>query len=129
MKANSAMKRSPLVKVVSLLGGLLALWSGPRIWEYLNESVIQHDKLATVYSRDWANGEYKQCTNVNAKTEEPYLQCDDLTLTEKGKVFKVRFYGQTYVAENRFETLHYWRCRKNGYEDPAITCDAVKKPE
>ncbi len=102
----------------------LVVWGGQALWEHLDESgYIYHDKMTTVYSRDWASGEYKECSNVNAKTDELYLQCDDLTLAEKGRVFKVRFYGQTYVAERPFEALHYWKCRKNGESDPVIICE------
>ena len=73
-----------------------ALAAVPELWRYVDQAgYIYHDKMTTVYSGDWTIGEYKACDNVNADTEEPYLQCDDLTLTETDKVFKVRFYGQT----------------------------------
>lgn len=100
----------------------LVVWGGLVSWNALDESgYIYHDKITTVYGHDWTDGEYKECSNVNAKTDEPYLQCDDLNLIEKGKVFKVRFYGQTYAPEKPFETIHEWKCRKDG-GDPSIAC-------
>jgi hypothetical protein len=91
---------------------------------------IHHDKITTVFSRDWVTGEYKHCSNVNANNhDEPYLLCDGANLEENGKVFKVRFYGRTYQTEAPFETTIDWRCRRNSSEDPIITCERVEQKQ
>ena len=112
-----------ILVLVVLIGILFAIAVGEGNWgEFEDMGWIHHDNLTTVYSRGWINGEYKHCTNINAKNDEPYLLCDDAKFEEKGRVFKVRFYGRTYKPELPFETTFDWRCRKNGDEDPAITC-------
>ena len=113
--------------VLIVVGSVFLL---PLAWSYFSNldlsdsGYLYHDKMALVYSRGWQAGEYKRCTNVNAEAgaERPYLQCVDPSLGEEGKVFKVRFYGRTYVDQKPFETLFYWTCRKNEGGDPSITC-------
>jgi hypothetical protein len=109
----------------------IAVYTG--VWdlgELEDTGWVHHDKITTVFSRDWVTGEYKHCSNVNANNhEEPYLLCDGANLDEKGKVFEVRFYGRTYQPEWAFETTFDWRCRRNADDDPTITCKRVAQKQ
>lgn len=100
---------------------------GVSLWIYLDESgYIYHDKMTLVSSKGWTNGEYKDCSSVNSKPEEPYLECAGLVGGEP-KEFKVRFYGQTRVIDKREDYIFTWKCRKNGDIDPTITCERGKQ--
>lgn len=117
-----------ILVLVVLVGILIAISVGEWDWGELEDNGwIHHDNIKTVYSLGWINGEYKHCTNINAKNDEPYVLCDDAKIEERGKVFKVRFYGRTHKPELPFETTFDWRCRKNGDEDPVITCRSTSK--
>ena len=124
----SVSKFGKVLVLIVLAGILVTIGVGEGGWGELKDNGWTYrDNLATVYSRGWINGEYKHCANVNAKNDEPYLLCDDAKIEETGKVFKVRFYGRTYKPELPFETTFDWRCRKNGDEDPTITCRSTLK--
>jgi len=102
---------------------LTLLVGGVSVWNYLDESgYIYHDKMTLVSSKGWTNGEYKDCSSLNAKPEEPYLECAGLFGGES-KEFKVRFYGQPRVLDKPENYTFAWKCRKNGDSDPTITCE------
>jgi hypothetical protein len=109
----------------------VAVKFGDEIWGGLEDmGWIYHDKMTTVYMHNWANGEYKHCTNINANNnDKPYLACDDAKLAdEPGKVFNVRFYGKTYQAELPFQTTFDWSCQRKD-DDPTIVCKRQDVPK
>lgn len=118
-------------EVVRRVGGLAVVFllavGAFALWNYLNESgYIYHDKMTTVHFHSWLAGEYKLCTSMNLKEEDsaPVVHCDLAPEgLAAGKVFKVRFYAETYVKEKQEGIVHYWNCRKNGETDPAMTCE------
>jgi hypothetical protein len=114
-----------LVLVVVIAIFIAVYKGGWDLGELEDTGWVHHDKMCTVYSRDWTNGEYKDCGNVNVETNEPRLLCDG-DVEKKGMLFKVRFYGRTYQSELPSVTTLDWRCRKNGGDDPVITCE--RKP-
>jgi hypothetical protein len=87
---------------------------------------IPHDKMTTVYSIGWQNGEYKVCYSFNQSTQdqEPELICET---GEPPRVFKVRFWGRTFVRQKSSFVQYTWTCRKNGEADPMITCEYQKE--
>jgi len=123
----AAAKKSSATESLRSLGWFVLMVTlfvgGVSLWDYLDESgYIYHDKMTLVSSKGWTNGEYKDCSSVNAKPEEPYLQCAGLVGGEP-KEFKVRFYGQTRVIDKPENYTFTWKCRKNGDIDPTITCE------
>jgi hypothetical protein len=120
-KKTSAMESLRSLGWFALIMALLV--GGVSLWDYLDElGYIHHDKMTQVSSKGWTNGEYKDCSSVNAKPEEPYLECAGF-LGGEAKEFKVRFYGQTRVADKPENYMFTWKCRKNGDTDPTITCE------
>jgi len=121
-----------LVVIVLLVVGALG---GVAIWDRLDQAGhIPHDEKTIVYSSDWQNGEYKTCSTLNGngyKSPEhsarpQNILCDGGVPSgrlEDGKVFKVRFWGRTYIKTEPLETSLLWNCRKNGGDDPSITCE------
>ncbi len=100
---------------------------GVSLWNYLDESgYIYHDRMTLVSSKGWTNGEYKDCSSVNAKPEELYLECGGF-LGGEAKEFKVRFYGHTRIVDKPENYMFTWKCRKNGDTDPTITCERRKE--
>jgi len=83
---------------------------------------ISHDKLTAVSTENWAIGEYKDCFSLNIDIDQPVLSCDNVLGGDKDKVFKVRFYGRTYIDGIRKNTALKWKCVKNEETDPSITC-------
>jgi len=103
------------VIVGALIGGEL-LWDAAKTngWVY-------HTQLTSVFAGGWATGEYKDCTSENSSTHV-FLDCGTLSKGEY-KQFKVRFYGPTYDKEKPNTFVYNWKCRHNGQDDPAITCE------
>src|SRR5882724_9883208 len=57
-----------LVGVAKLVGFLLLLSGAINLWEFsAREGWRSHDELITVDGRNWANGEYKDCSSLNPK--------------------------------------------------------------
>ena len=81
-----------------------------------------HDKIAIVIAKGWSTGEYKICSQANLPGE-PQLNCSSFEDVGEPKLFKVRFYGQTYREDLENKASFRWRCRKNEGGDPAFTCD------
>jgi hypothetical protein len=99
---------------------------GLALWDYAKEQgYLYHDEMTTVSSRFWTKGEYKNCTSINAKRNEPFLEC---YRSDGGDVkeFKVRFYGPTQSKDKPEPFLFDWKCRKNGDEDPTMTCEIAR---
>jgi hypothetical protein len=126
-----------LMVIVFLLAGTLA---GLAVWARLDKAgYVPHDERTIVYGPDWQNGEYKTCSTLNGNgykspehsSRPQNILCDGGVpsgLLEDGKVFKVRFWGRTYVNTEPLETALLWDCRKNGKDDPAIACKQELKP-
>jgi hypothetical protein len=132
-REQKTQEQGALVFVVLVIILVILVWGGTSLKDYLDESGrIFHDEMTTVYSPNWQYGEYKTCTTLNGGKPENIL-CDGGVPSgriEDGKVFKVRFWGRTYVegepavggAPNSAPTVFYWNCRKNEEGDPSITC-------
>jgi hypothetical protein len=82
---------------------------------------LGHDQIVRVISESWVEGEYKQCTNPNVKTETVVLACGG---DGDGKLFKVTFHGVTFTEEQSPQIIFRWSCRKNNGEDAVIVCRA-----
>jgi len=78
-----------------------------------------HDQKMWVEAKGWSAGEYKNCTTLNNDLKEPTLHCDDDVV---GKVFDVRFYGETFVHDKPEMSAFHWTCQKNEGIDPSMTC-------
>ena len=116
-----------VVALAKLAFLVFAVACGIALWDYsYQQGWRSHDELTTVASKIWTTGEYKQCTSLNFKDAKVLMTCDSVFGVE-GKVFKVRFYGQTHFPGNpeSFETN--WQCRKNGDSEPTITCEMPAK--
>jgi hypothetical protein len=115
------------VAVVSIL-----LYNGNAdLGDLENTGWVHHDKMTTIYSHNWVNGEHKHCSNANSKNnDKPFLMCDDARLAnEDGKVFEVRFYGRTYQSELPSETTFDWDCKRIDNENPMFTCNREPSPK
>ncbi len=127
------MARILRVFALVLAGALAAV----AIWDRLDQAGhIPHDELTIVYSPDWQNGEYKTCSTLSGNgykspehfTRPQNILCDGGVPSgrlEDGKVFKVRFWGRTYIKTKPLETSLSWSCRRSSSDDPSIIC----KPE
>jgi hypothetical protein len=103
--------------------GLVA-WGGYWLWTQADSrGYIPHDKLAAVSSESWAVGEYKDCFSLNIEMDQPVLSCDALLGSDKEKVFKVEFWGATYIEDMPRDAALRWKCTKTGDTDPAIKCE------
>jgi hypothetical protein len=112
-----------------IFGCFVVIFGSTSLWDYsLEQGWRWHDELATVASKPWTSGEYKKCTSLNSKEEKVLMSCDQVSGVE-GKVFKVRFYGQTHFQGQAELPEAAWQCRRNGDADPAITCEMAKKEE
>jgi hypothetical protein len=89
-------------------------WNSLKNWGW-----VPQDQKMFVEAKSWATGEFKNCTTLNVDFEEPTLHCDDGVV---GKVFEVRFYGQTHSTDTQELTIFRWVCQKNESIDPSITC-------
>jgi hypothetical protein len=81
---------------------------------------IHHEKLMFVSAESWATGEYKDCVTLNVELEEPSMTCD---ADAKGKTFKVRFDGDTYVKGKPDSTAFHWICKRYAVGDATIDCE------
>ncbi len=110
--------------LVIIFSIVAAIALGYALWKDAKKSGwLYHDTLITVNSRNWTNGEYKDCTSLNATMpSKTYLDCSPSTLGDV-REFKVRFYGLTYVEGRSELVVLNWKCRKNGDSDPTITCE------
>ncbi len=110
--------------LILILLGLL-IWAGFWLRRQLDaDGYIFHDALTAVSSESWAIGEYKDCFSLNNKTDRPVLRCDNVLGGNKEEmVFKVRFYGRTYLDTVPANTALEWRCSKTGEADPTVTCE------
>jgi hypothetical protein len=80
---------------------------------------VYHDQKMWVEAKGWAAGEYKTCTTLNNELKEATLHCDENVV---GKVFDVRFYGETFVHDEQEMSPFRWTCQKNEGIDPTMTC-------
>jgi hypothetical protein len=105
-----------------LAGGGYALWSAAD-----ENGYIPHNKLTIVTAKNWATGEYKNCTSANtAETkDEPQIDCSSCSEGGEPKKFEVRFFGVTF-REDLKNVSFTWRCQKNDGTNPAFTCDEQK---
>jgi len=113
------------LKGVAILFLLACLaYAGVWIWNQLDErTYISHDKLTVVSSGSWSPGEYKDCFTLNVEMEQPVLTCNNLLgRAEEKDVFKVRFYGETYIEGQSKDTPLRWNCTRNVELNPPITC-------
>ena len=108
---------------------------GLAIWDRLDGAgYVPHEEMTIVYSPDWHNGEYKICSTQNGngyKSPEhsstpQNILCDGGVPSgrlEDGKVFKVQFWGKTFIKTKPFETPLLWNCLKS---DAYIVCEQEK---
>jgi hypothetical protein len=100
-----------------LVGVLFLVLAVMSVWKEIDDrGWIPQDRRMFVEARNWAMGEYKDCTTQNVNVEEPTLACD----AEVGKVFEVRFYGR--VSQSSEPATFRWNCQKNEGINPSITC-------
>jgi hypothetical protein len=98
---------------------------GLSLWESGYEKGWRfHDEITRMVSNPWINGEYKNCTTLNFQ-DETFMVCDQLIRGES-KAFKIRFYGPTRFPGKPESQESQWQCRKNGDNDPTITCRMPK---
>jgi hypothetical protein len=111
-----------LFLLLILGGGGYALWDAA-----VENGYIPHNKLAIVTAKNWATGEYKNCSSANiAETkDEPQIACSSFPEGGEPKKFEVRFYGKTF-REDLKNVSFTWRCQKNDGTNPAFTCDEQK---
>jgi hypothetical protein len=101
---------------------------GQAVYEHMDETgtLLYHDRLTLVSAKSWSNGEYKNCTAFNEMmdkaVEQPLLECDAAPYGGELKQFKVRFYGSPKTKTQPRQYQFHWKCKKNGTDDPAITC-------
>ena len=107
-----------------LLAAGFLLWGGYQLWSDADaHGFIPHTRLASVSSESWTVGEYKDCFSLNIRMDQPILSCDNLLGSNKEKVFKVLFWGKTYIEGKPENTALEWRCTKTGDADPSIRCE------
>jgi hypothetical protein len=109
--------------IAGLIVALLFVLGVPGVgfrWLMHDSHWIHQEKLMYVYAEGWAVGEYKDCVSLNVDLEEPSLTCD---AAAKGKTFKVRFDGDTYVKGKPDSTASHWKCRKFDVDDATIDCE------
>jgi hypothetical protein len=114
-----ATTRSVVVVFVLALCILLAGCSNRSSVGIQDSGIGYHDQKMWVEAKGWLAGEYKNCTTLNNELKEATLHCDDDVV---GKVFDVRFYGETFVHDQPEMSAFHWTCQKNQGIDPSMTC-------
>ena len=127
MKAQEKTQNKKVINAVALVlllvlaFILLVMFYG--FYDQLDQwNKIPHDRLATVYSTNWGSGEYQTCHSFNQIRQDEELELVCMT-GESPKMFRVRFWGRTFVPKKSRFVEFTWKCRKNGDTDPAITCE------
>ena len=138
---TTSWRESYMNRAVSIIVAIVLLFLAGRgvwvVWNRLDHAgYVPHDEMTIVYSPDWQNGEYKTCSTLNGNgyrapghsTRPQNILCDGGVPSgrlEDGKVFDIRFWGETYVKGRPPEAVLLWTCGRNG-GDPAITCKRAK---